>query len=228
MKSRKIFLNEYVQNCTNWCWAVACRMVGEQFKRNNPSFNFQIPHEERLYIDEEMRMVHNQDIIFYYCTGVRTDVVWQENGLYLLDSAQRFIVKNANTIYPGCDGNWPGDDEAKERGLKYVVTGKCDSDLIQIVNLGYFDSEDSLLVHNVEQIRNVFAHNDYMIGNAVLYPKGICHSFVLLDWTEEDEILIYDPWDGTFAFLSVADVFCHGISSSLERYADIGITLHLR
>ena len=23
---------QYVQNRTNWCWAVACRMVGEQFK----------------------------------------------------------------------------------------------------------------------------------------------------------------------------------------------------
>ncbi len=148
-------------------------------------------------------------------TGIRTDVVKQENGVFLLDKIQCSIVKNANTVCPDCDGNWPGDDGAKERGIKYVVTGNCDSDLIQTVSLGFYDSKDGLLDHYVEQMRNVFLRNDYIIGNTILYPRRICHSFVLLDWTGKDEILVYDSWDGVFAFWPVDDVFCNGISSTL-------------
>lgn len=42
------------------------------------------------------------------------------------------IVMNANTVAPGHVGNYPGDDEAKVRGLKYVVTGDCDSSAINV------------------------------------------------------------------------------------------------
>ena len=206
---------EYIQNCTNWCWAVACRMVGEQFTRNNPYFNFQFFHSEAAYMRKERELKQIDNTEWHSLEGIRMDMVQRENGLFLLNEVQRSIVKNANTICPDCDGNWPGDDEAKERGIKYVVTGKCDSDLIQTVSLGFYDSEESLLDYYAEQIRNIFRHNGYIIGNAILYPKVICHSFVLLDWTEEDKILVYDSWDGTFAFLLVEDVFCKGISSSL-------------
>lgn len=193
----------------------ACRMVGEQFKRNNEAFNLTFSYGEKMYVSQEKGLGNLKDTRRHHLTGIREDVVKQENGVFLLDKMQCSIVKNANTVCPDCDGNWPGDDEAKERGIKYVVTGNCDSDLIQTVSLGFYDSEDSLLDHYVEQIRNVFLRNDYIIGNAILYPQKICHSFVLLDWTGEDEILMYDSWDGVFAFLPVEDVFCNRIVSAL-------------
>ena len=210
-----IYSYEYIQNCTNWCWAVACRMVGEQFRRNNPYFNFQFFRSEGKYMGRERELKQINNTGLHELAGIRMDVVQKENGLFLLNEMQRSIVKYANTICPDCDGNWPGDDEAKERGIKYVVTGKCDSDLIQTVSLGFYDSEESLLDHYAEQIRNIFRRNGYIIGNAILYPRVICHSFVLLDWTEEDKILVYDSWDGIFAFWPVEGVFCKGISSPL-------------
>ena len=36
-----------VQNRTNWCWAVARRMVGERFKRNHPEFDFSFHYAEK-------------------------------------------------------------------------------------------------------------------------------------------------------------------------------------
>lgn len=32
---------EYIQNRTNWCWIVACKIVGEQYKRNFTEVSFQ-------------------------------------------------------------------------------------------------------------------------------------------------------------------------------------------
>lgn len=205
---------QYIQNRTNWCWAVACRMVGEQFKRNNSDFNFFIlPNRKdniRIAMEAEGVKTNNQD-------GIRRDVVKWNHGAFWVDFWQQVIVLNANTESPGSDGNYSGDDAAKERGIKFVVTGQCDSSLIQTISLGFFDSQESLLTRYREQIYSVFQRNEYMIGNAILYPKEICHSFVLLDWTSDDRILIYDPWDGYFVFYSVEDVFVNGISTVLGQ-----------
>lgn len=57
--------------------------------------------------------------------GIRTDIVRQSDGAFLLDPWQRLIVMNANSEHPGLEGNWPGDDEAKEWGIRYVITGQC-------------------------------------------------------------------------------------------------------
>lgn len=198
---------QYVQNRTNWCWAVACRMVGEQFKRNHPDFDFHI-----LSSWEENRAIKTNDM-----KGLRMDVVKWDGDFFWVDSWQRAIVMNANTECPGFDGNHSGDDAAKERGLKYVVTGQCDSSLIQTVSLGFFDSVESLLVHHQERIYSVFQGDGYMIGNAVLYPSGTCHSFVLLNRTADNKILIYDPWNGIFDFYPADDVFCSGISTALGK-----------
>ncbi len=206
---------QYIQNRTNWCWAVACRMVGEQFKRNHPKFDFLTPlcregNEETVRGDEKEKEVRTDDR-----RGLRMDVVKWDGEFFYVDSWQRAIVMNANTECPGFDGNHSGDDVAKERGLKYVVTGKCESNIIQIVNLGFFDSEESLLAYHQERICTVFQKGDYMIGNAVLYPRGICHSFVLLNWTLDNKVLIYDPWNGSYDLYPAGDVFDSGISTAL-------------
>ena len=202
---------QYIQNRKNWCWAVACRMVGEQFKRNHPEFDFLIsPCGDTAMGDEEGKGIRTDDR-----KGLRMDIVEWDGESFLVDSWQRAIVMNANTECPGFDGNFSGDDIAKERGLKYVVTGQCDSNLIQIANLGSFDSRESLLAHYQDQLYAVFQKGDYMIGNSILYPRGISHSFVLLNWTENNKVLIYDPWNGSYAFYPAEDVFYSGISVAL-------------
>lgn len=207
--------NEYIQNRNNWCWAVACRMVGEQFIRNNPVYNFTFFYDKETVAEGIVRLDDSNSLRLAELEGIRTDIVRQNDGVFLLDPWQRLIVMNANSEYPGLDGNWPGDDEAKERGIKYVITGQCDSHLVNVVSIGNFDSDKSILHNYYRQIRSVFAQNNYLIGNAVLYPDGVCHSFVLLDWTAEDKILLYDPWDGHFGFHAAADVFYNGISVPL-------------
>lgn len=204
---------QYVQNRTNWCWAVACKMVGEQFKRNHHGFDFHIDRNgnKRTVMEDE----YKKEVRTAVREGLRTDVVKWDGEFFYVDSWQRAIVMNANTECPGFDGNHSGDDVAKERGLKYVVTGKCESNLIQIVNLGFFDSEESLLAYHQERICTVFQKGDYRIGNAVLYPRGICHSFVLLNWTLDNKVLIYDPWDGSYDLYPAGNVFDSGISTAL-------------
>ena len=137
---------QYVQNRTNWCWAVACRMVGEQFKRNHPGFDFHIDRNgnKRTVMEDEYKRKVRTDVR----EGLRMDVVKWDGEFFYVDSWQRAIVMNANTEYPGFDGNHSGDDAAKERGLKYVVTGQCDISLIQIACVGFFDSGENLLVYH--------------------------------------------------------------------------------
>lgn len=206
---------QYIQNRTNWCWAVACRMVGEQFKRNHPELDFCIPSCREGNGEPAIEVGHKKEVRTNDREGLRMDVVGWDGEFFRVDPWQRAIVMNANTECPGDDGNHSGDDAAKERGLKFVVTGQCDSSLIQVVSLGFFDSRENLLTHHQEQIQEVFQRGDYMIGNAVLYPRGVCHSFVLLNWAGNDKMLIYDPWNGTFECYSAEDVFDSGISTAL-------------
>lgn len=55
---------QYIQNRTNWCWAVACRMVGEQFKRNYPEFDFHILSDQEENWHWEMRLLNGYNILY--------------------------------------------------------------------------------------------------------------------------------------------------------------------
>lgn len=192
---------KYIQNRTNWCWVVACKMVGEQFKRNKIETTNEQQYENR--------------VVTYNMDGLRKEVAEWDGKNFWIDSGQRAIVMNSYIDNILGDENVAGDDLAKERGIKYVVTGDCYSESIQVVTIGEFDVQDSLLSRYEEQMRAVFKRDGYMIGNAILFPKGICHSFVLLDWTEDNNILLYDPWDGSFDFYPVEAVFVNGFVSAL-------------
>lgn len=140
------------------------------------------------------------------------------NGLkeLVVDTSQEAIVRNANTVKPGFLGDFPGDDAAKIRGLKYVVTGDCESDLINIINVGSYDMRESLLDFCREELVDVFQSNNYMIGNAVLYPGGICHSFVLTGM-DDYGVRIYDPWEGSIMEYCEDEVFKSGFQCTLGR-----------
>ena len=66
---------KYIQNRTNWCWVAACKVAGEQYKKN------------------------------------------------FVDAWQSAIARNADFLHGGLEGNFPGNDQMKMRGLKYVVLG---------------------------------------------------------------------------------------------------------
>ena len=191
---------EYIQNRTKWCWAVACKMLGERYKENHAEFSFH-------------PMNGRKEIRTHCLDGLRTDVVKMQNGAYLVDTWQYAIAAHADPLHRGMEGNFPGDDYMKIRGIKYAVTGDCESTLVQAVTLGRYDAADSLLHNYCKEIEEVFEKGEYLIGNAVLYPGGICHSFVLLEWRHDGSILVYDPWDGSIRAYRPEEVFYTGFPS---------------
>lgn len=205
----------YIQNRTNWCWAVACKMLGDRYKKTHPEFTFSIDKQGYDRIGNVSPEELKNGVITKITDGLRREYVRKEGDMYLIDAWQRAIVMNANSIQRGIDGNFPGDDEAKLRGLNYVVTGKCESTLFRTVSAGCYNSQKNLLHDHGDDIISCFENKQYMIGNSVLYPGNICHSFVLLDWLPEDRIRVYDPWNGTTRAYTVEEIFCMGFCSAL-------------
>ena len=37
---------KYIQNRTNWCWVTACKVVGEQYKKNFTEMAFTLENPE--------------------------------------------------------------------------------------------------------------------------------------------------------------------------------------
>lgn len=177
-EEKMCFGREQIQRQVNWCWAVACEMVGNQYKKNTPD----------IYSSQKFVVCANQET----------------------------IVQNANTIMPGFLGNFPGDDLAKVRGLKYVITGDCDSHLIEVANVGSYDMKESLFDFYREEMEEVFRCKNYIIGNAVLFPDGICHSFVLIGM-DDDMVQVYDPWNGNVKEYRADEVFESGFQSILGK-----------
>ena len=50
-----------------------------------------------------------------------------------VDAWQSAIARNADFLHGGLEGKFPGNDQMKMRGLKYVVLGDCESNLIQTI-----------------------------------------------------------------------------------------------
>ena len=64
---------KYIQNRTNWCWVTACKVAGEQYKKNFMEFAFTLENPETEVA------VSNLD-------GLRTDIVKRRNGIYFVDA----------------------------------------------------------------------------------------------------------------------------------------------
>lgn len=208
---------DYIQNRINWCWAVACKILGQQYKRLHPEYSFSINKRNAGNIGNVTEEEYRRGVVTKELDGLRLEYVRKENGLYFVDAWQRAIVMNVNSVKRGVDGNFPGDDETKLRGLKYVVTGDCESSIIDTISIGNFDSEKGLLHDYCEHITSAFESQNYLIGNAVLYPRMICHSFVLLAWLPGDRIVIYDPWNGEISTYPAEMVFYRGFPSALGQ-----------
>lgn len=200
----------YIQNRTNWCWAVACKMLGEQFRLIHPGLRFCAA--DNVYLCRLLNS--NKTIPTGNMEGLRREAIWQQDGKSYIDLWQREIVRNAMMLDCADPGNLSGDDEAKERGICFAATGDCDSTQIQVISAGTYDSGESLLVTHREQIWRALRAGNYIIGNAVMNTGTLYHSFVLVDWRETG-ILLYDPWDGSSVFHKAEDIFEGGFISAL-------------
>ena len=74
---------KYIQNRTNWCWVAACKVVGEQYKKNFTEFAFTLENPETEVA------VSNLD-------GLRTDIVKRRNRIYFVDSYNTMGYRNNN------------------------------------------------------------------------------------------------------------------------------------
>ena len=52
--------------------------------------------------------------------------------------SMKYIQNRTNWCW--VEGKFPGNDQMKMRGLKYVVLGDCESNLIQTITLGTYES----------------------------------------------------------------------------------------
>ena len=204
---------KYIQNRKHWCWAVACRMVGEQYKRLHTGYDFTI-------IGDRSDRYGNVTA-YEYENGVATDnpdgINWKLQWTYEIrvDAWQRAIVMNAKTAkYPGYDGDVGGDDDAKARGIKYYLTGDIYSDKVKVETLGFYDDTTSLLERYHNQLMSPASHQEYIIGNAMLHETKECHSFVIL-CIEGEKVMLYNTADGEILYCSVREVFDCGFKSSL-------------
>lgn len=204
---------KYIQNRKHWCWAVACRMVGEQYKRLHTGYDFTI-------IGDSADRYGNVTA-YEYENGVMTDDIcginWKLQWTYKIrvDAWQRAIVMNANTAkYPGYDGDVGGDDEAKARGIRYCLTGDIHSDRVKVETLGFYDDTTSLWERYQDRLMDSVSRQEYIIGNAVLYETKECHSFVIL-CIEGEKVMLYNTADGDILYGSAKEVFAGGFKSSL-------------
>ncbi|MDE6388735.1 MAG: hypothetical protein K2L82_13135 [Lachnospiraceae bacterium] len=204
---------KYIQNRRHWCWAVACKMVGEQYKRLHTGYDFNI-------IGNSSDRYGNVTA-YEYENGVVTDnldeINWKLQWTYEIrvDAWQRAIVMNANTAkYPGYDGDVGGDDEAKVRGIKYYLTGDIYSDRIKVETLGLYDEPVSLLDRYRKQLMDSVSRHEYIIGNAMLHEKKECHSFVIL-YIEGEKVMLYNTSDGEILYCRAKEAFDCGFKSGL-------------
>ena len=205
----------YIQNRRHWCWAVACRMAGEQYKKQHAGYGFSIIGDRSAghgYVTE-----------YEYENGVVTDdpegINWslQRPGKIRVDAWQRAIVMNANTgKYTGYDGDVDGDDEAKIRGIRYYLTGNIYSDSMDIETLGSCDAAVSLWDKYRDRLLESAGRQEYLIGNAVMHGGRAYHTFVILCITGE-KVMLYDTADGGVSYCTADETFRRGFESGSGR-----------
>ena len=209
----------YIQNRTQWCWAVACRIVGEQYKKRHPKWKFSIlkENESEDKVGEISSEEYEKGIFTKDEKGIRVEAVGKKEGYFTIDGWQRAIVANANTgVGIGYEGDIAGDDEAKERGIKYVITGDIFCKEIEIENLGYYHEEESIFHQYKEEIMKVLKRKEYILVNVVLEEKQIYHTMVLLE-IKRKEAYLYDPWNGMIIEEKIEDIFEKGFYIELGK-----------
>lgn len=204
---------EYIQNRKHWCWAAACRIVGEQYRRRHTGYGFEIINECPEKPGQVTRQEYEKGVVTNDLEGINWSL--QVGFPVRVDAWQRAIVMNANTAMgTGYEGDIPGDDAAKVRGIKYFLTGDPDTDRLEVETLGESSSEIPLTVKYADRMRESFRREECIIGNAVFPEKNEFHSFVIL-CMEQDWVMLYDPADGRIMYRREAEVYRDGFGCSM-------------
>lgn len=207
---------QYVQNRIHWCWAVACKMVGEKYKESHPEYGFSIINDNKPFYGQVSEEEYNNGVPTSDINGINWRLQ-EDNKQVRVDAWQRAIVMNANTEkYVGYEGDVSGDDIAKERGLRYYLTGNSESREVRIETLGSHDSRQSLFVEYGDKLIYRLSNYEYMIGNMIIKEKRLFHSIVLI-YMEREHILLYDPGNGEIIRCLQKEAFESGINCSLGR-----------
>lgn len=208
MKMEKPYPINYIQNRKHWCWAVACKMTGEQYKKQHREYGFDLINESSPQCGQVTAYEFRYGVATDNPDGINPDL--QTGREIRVDAWQRAIVMNANTArYTGYEGDVSGDDEAKSRGIKYYLTGDIHSSRITVESIGHFQNDRSLMDDYGKEMMKSFQHNEYVIGNAVLKGKNEYHSFVIL-CIAADRVMLYDPVNGEILYYGIEDVFKKG------------------
>lgn len=202
----------YIQNRTNWCWVVACKILGQQYKSVYPQWNFSIMDNQSTQ-NRHLIQKHHQGIVTYDLNGLRIDAAGRYNHAFTVDTWQNAIVASLTGFHEA--GNVKGDDEDKERGIKYVVTGSSEKNDISVITRGGYKDSISIFDQYDTQIINVIASKQYILANMVL-DSGKFHTVVIIGILN-DTIYLYDPWDGAVISSNITDVFHHGLKIRLGR-----------
>lgn len=202
----------YIQNRENWCWAAACKMVGQHYKQLKPRYQFTI--EKTTGLTTELRrhgFVSPQEMRSGTATFIQEGLRYpcERDGQYYVDAWQRAIVINANTQEKGKEGNVSGDDEAKMNALRYVVTGSIQPFGLRIANLGHYNDTVSLLDQYRKEIEEAFASGQWMVGNYIVELTQRPHSVTLIAETD-GRVRLFDPWDGFCEIYTLDQIFRTG------------------
>lgn len=213
MKLIEISRYKYVQNRKHWCWAVACKMVGEQYKKIHPNYDFSIITKKPKECGQVTTFEFENGVVTNNLDGINWEL--QRGNEIKVDAWQRAIVMNANTTkYQGYDGDVDGDDEAKIRGIKYYLTGDIYSNKVKIETIGYYDDEVSVFDTYKSIIMASFQREEYVIGNAVLHGGREYHSFVIM-CIQGKKVMMYDPANGEILYHNVREIFYDGFKNHL-------------
>ena len=85
------------------------------------------------------------DIIRTDLRGLRLDICGRVRGYATVDAMQLNIVEHASDPRANPDGNLPEGDTAKERALRYVISGCVDASAPVVILAGHYQSKNDLL-----------------------------------------------------------------------------------
>ena len=213
----EIYPQQYIQNRRNWCWAVACKILGQQYKYRHPQWNFSIVYDSQDLTDLPYGMVSRQWLNLCVPTeehrGLRLEMAGCMRGVFTVDAWQRAIVMNASGFMK--DEDISGDDQCKVRGMKYVITGNPCHAGISISTKGYYESEISVFEQYHKEICKTVSQKKCILANVMLEDYRF-HTLIIMGMNR-DHICLYDPWDGLLRAASVREVFDTGFQSSLGK-----------
>ena len=190
-----------IQNKLSWCWSVCAKIVGDQYKRVHPCFDFHLSDLEKQY---PYGMPADE------LSGCRMEYLGMMNGAPTVDLWQWLIVKAAQ-----CGQSELGTDENKMRAVKFVVTGDPLSSRITVNSYGQYASGLSLHPFYEEVLSGFLRDGYFAIGNYYASRMSFFHSVVIR--RQDDSLSLYDPWDGSEYLFSAEQLFVSGFVTNLGK-----------